>query len=450
MSDLFKNLRSYDKTKPQEVIEVGGILGLPVNSQTVQVPGRNAYVYVRIRNSSEIVQAFNDKVTPVYNLPILMVWDRGGYRITGRDIKRYSNWGSNYSYLPRHGGQHSFYGGDATFIYSQQFVPLLAMPSGSSGAGMIYVEPHVYRNPNDGTWSHIGNQHSANILVSKPTNNLARMMLLYWDLDSESVEISSGSTFAATITGTAGILPYLPPITSQKQIAIAGVRLVSGTADVSWDNLYDLRQFTTTTPGAFEGGFGAQDEGVVLGTGTILNFVGNNINASISGSVIRVFVTGSTSGGNLPYAYLRDQKTSGTDGGPIVANTWTKRDLTNIISDDDGIVSSLSSGTFLLDAGTYRIHATAPSFTTNATRIILWDYASSAMLLLGKTSYINGGGNASLVGQFTLTGSSYLQILEIAEFGDEATWQLGANMHDRASNDSYYEIYTEVELWKMT
>ena len=70
------------------------------------------------------------------------------------------------------------------------------------------------------------------------------------------------------------------------------------------------------------------------------------------------------------------------------------------------------------------------------------------MLLLGKTSYINNGGNATLVGQFTITGSSYLQILEIIEFQDGAPWQLGANMNSRASNDSYYEVYTEVELWK--
>lgn len=39
-----------------------------------------------------------------------------------------------------------------------------------------------------------------------------------------------------------------------------------------------------------------QDEGIPLGTGTILNFVGANVEASISGTVIRVFVTGSSGG----------------------------------------------------------------------------------------------------------------------------------------------------------
>jgi hypothetical protein len=36
------------------------------------------------------------------------------------------------------------------------------------------------------------------------------------------------------------------------------------------------------------------DEGVPLGTGTVLNFVGDNVSASISGSVVQVYVTGSS------------------------------------------------------------------------------------------------------------------------------------------------------------
>lgn len=43
-----------------------------------------------------------------------------------------------------------------------------------------------------------------------------------------------------------------------------------------------------------------QDEGVLLGTGTILNFVGNNVVATISGTVVNIFVTGSASVGTNP------------------------------------------------------------------------------------------------------------------------------------------------------
>jgi predicted enzyme related to lactoylglutathione lyase len=43
------------------------------------------------------------------------------------------------------------------------------------------------------------------------------------------------------------------------------------------------------------------DEGVPVGTGFVLNFIGANVEASLSGSVIRVFVTGSSGGGGMTH-----------------------------------------------------------------------------------------------------------------------------------------------------
>lgn len=297
MSDkLFKQLRDYDRTKPTENVEIGGILGLPVSSQTVEVPGRDGYVYVRIRNTNEIVQAQNERVSPIFNLPILMKWDRGGYSISGRDTKRYSNWGSSSSFLPKHGGQHSFYGGDPTFIYSRQFVPFATMPSGTNGSDAVYIEPHVYRNPQDGSWNYVGDQFSPNLLAAKPTDSQARMLLLYWDLNSDTVMVATGSAIVASATGTAQILAGLPLLMGQNDIPLAGIRLVSGTSAILWDNIYDVRQFATTTPPSFAGGFAVQDDGSPLGTGTTLNFVGNSVSASVSGSVMQIYVSGSAGG----------------------------------------------------------------------------------------------------------------------------------------------------------
>jgi len=156
---LFKQFKRYSKNRPEEAVELRGILGLPVSSETVDVPGRPGYVYVRLRNSNEIIQVFNDKTSNVYNLPVLMNWSEGRYKITSRDSKRYQNWGAGSSFVPEHG--------------------------------------HF-----------------------------------------------------------------------------------------------------------FEGGIDAQNEGIPLGTGTTINFVGENVDASISGSVIRVFVTGSASGANTELSNL--------------------------------------------------------------------------------------------------------------------------------------------------
>lgn len=299
MSNLFKQLRKYDKTKPQVEKEIGGILGLPVSKKTVEVPGRNGFVYVRLRNNSnEIIQARNSEVSPVYDLPVLLTRSGGGYRIKGRDTERYLDWGSSSSFLPRHGATHSLTnelgsGADVVFVHSRQFMPFAIIPSGTNGAGSVFVEPHVYRNPVDASWNYVGNQNSVNLLPAKPLDTNARTLLLYWDLDVAGVRIATGSVFSAFLTGTVDVLASLPLVTSNRQVPLAAIRLVSGTNEIVWDNIYDLRQFATTTPPSFAGGFAGQDEGIPFGTGTTLNFVGSGVDASMSGSVIRVHISGS-------------------------------------------------------------------------------------------------------------------------------------------------------------
>src|SRR4030043_136982 len=82
--------------KANELNPIPGILGFLINGvRTVEVPNRNGYVYVRLRdNLSEVCQAFNDNVSPVYGLPVLMVRDstnRTRYKILGRDLGRYQD-----------------------------------------------------------------------------------------------------------------------------------------------------------------------------------------------------------------------------------------------------------------------------------------------------------------------------------------------------------------------
>lgn len=289
-------------TLPAE-LQIMGSVGTIINGQrTVEVPNRNSFIYVRLRdNTNEVVQAFNNQVSPSYNLPVMLQWMDNRYVVLGVDTARYqNNWPSFSPYLPRHGTQHSFSdppGGDVSWIYSRQFMPMLAFPSGTNGAAQVILYPSVYRNP-DGTWEYIGTSGTPNLLTPKPTDSQARMLLLYWDLDTDMAGISTGTPFSASITGTAEVLPYIPTVSDSKKIPIAGVRLVSGTSVIGWENLYDLRQFAINTPPAFAGGFAIWDEGVPQGTGTTLNFVGAGITTTISGSVARISVTATGGGGD--------------------------------------------------------------------------------------------------------------------------------------------------------
>lgn len=322
--DLLNSVQDYTESLQPTKVTYSGLLGLAIGgSRKVNIETRAGYVYVRLRdNLSEVIQAYNDKVSPVYDFPVLLVRKGNKWYITGKDDARYETFGTAAPFLPAHGDQHSFNrdgggGGDAVFIYPDQFVPLLVYPSGTFGAGNLMVAPYALQRTND--FIYVGNTGTQNLLVYKPTNAQAIVGLVYLDktTGNPGVLIASGTPMNGTSTGTASVLPYLP-YPSSNQEPLYAFRLVSGTTSLNWNNLYNVRQFyggspSTGTSGGGISGIVVQDDGVAQGTGTVLNFVGDNISVSVSGTVARVFVTGSA-GSSLPSFITGSVPFAGTDG----------------------------------------------------------------------------------------------------------------------------------------
>src|SRR5512138_2903438 len=147
---LQESVRKFSQSKQTQTVLIDGELGIPIGgAKVVEVPGRAGFVYVRIRgNQSELIQAYNAAVSPIYGLPVLLARDGNIYKVIGRNLDRYRDWG-NTPYLPKHGSQHSFnhelgIGADITWVYSQQFMPLLAYPSGTAGSMNLVVNPAFY------------------------------------------------------------------------------------------------------------------------------------------------------------------------------------------------------------------------------------------------------------------------------------------------------------------
>ena len=239
---------AFGNSKASRRNQIPGVLGFVIAGKlTVEVPGRPGFVYVRLLNNlSEVIMAYNESVSPVYNLPVYVSrdgLDKTRYVVTGRDTAQYSNWQSSSSYLPRHANQHSFApelggGGDVVWVYKRQIMPLLLYPSGSSGSGEVIINQDIlYRN---GMWQVVGGTGSPNLLGAKPTDNQARLMLLGID-NNGNPWVVSGSLFAGNITGTAAITPYLP--SPSAGTILGAIRLVSGTSTLGWNNIYDLRNF---------------------------------------------------------------------------------------------------------------------------------------------------------------------------------------------------------------
>lgn len=331
LSDQFAKAVAEQKRKTESKNPlIAGTLGITMGGQTiVEVPDRPSYVYVQVRSSqAEIIQAFNQTVSPVYGLPVFIQWQGNRYVVTERDTMRYSNWIDSSAYLPRHASTHEARGsaGDVVFVAQEQFLPLLPTPSGSLGNGAIIVNDYNLQGTG-GNFTYFPAQATVNMTAWNPSSPTGAIMALV-TLDASNNQlkyfVNSGNVFGNWLTGTADVLPQVftnPDL--GRYLPIAAVRLVSGTQAITWDNIYDVRplfglsRITIASAGGGGGSTGimgvvGQDEGVMLGTGTYLNFVGAGVTATISGSVINVNVPGG--GGSSP---------TGTDA------TYLRLDATN-------------------------------------------------------------------------------------------------------------------------
>lgn len=249
MTNLLQSFTDFNDSLQKQPSQYAGLLGIPIDGQfRVNVPSRAGFVYVRLRdNLSEVAQAYNDKVSPIRDLPVLIQRNGNNWIVVGKDTNRYTTWGTSAPFLPQHGSQHSFNrdlntGGDTVWVYPDQFMPLLVYPTGSLGSGNLLVAPYVLKRTND--FIYVGNTGTQDLVMYKPTNSQAILGLVCLNRNTGNPEviIASGTPMSATATGTPDIMAYLP-YPSSNQEPLYAFRLVSGTSRITWDNLYNVRQF---------------------------------------------------------------------------------------------------------------------------------------------------------------------------------------------------------------
>lgn len=367
---LTKALREQKESTQQVPLEIYGTLGIPIDgSRTVDVPGRPSFVYVRLRdNQNEVIQAFNNKVAASFGLPVIVIREGNRYVIQGVNTQRYqNNWNNNAPYLPKHGSVHSFSnggGGDVSWIYSRQFMPNLVYPGGGGTTGSYaYIAPHVLLN-NSGNWIYTGATGTTNLLSYKGTGSSSAMALIYIDANNGNpgVLVGSGSYFPNSLTGTASVFPFIPTPDPYTQIPLAAVRLDTGTSAVTWDNLYDVRQWIHARPsGTSSGGggggidtigFAGLANGVPIGTGTILNVQGAGAAFTRSGTVFNLDIPGGSGISTPTYPAIYDDGVFKTTGTAISFDQ-------NLIVSVTGSTAYVSvTGTFAQQAGTYAVTLT--------------------------------------------------------------------------------------------
>lgn len=423
---LTKSIKGLDVTKQDKPRTVRGILGNVISGvQVVEVTTRPGYVWVRLRDQqSEIIQAFNDNVSPVYDLPVFVTRDSDDptrYIVIGRDTAQYQNWGAGSAYLPRHANQHSFSddagaAGDVVWVYGRQFMPMLAYPSGSSGAGNVIISPYTYFAQSQ-NWIYSGGTGTASIVAYKPTGSNARVVLVYMDVDGNP-QLSPGSYFAETITGTSQVIQYLPDLPNNSK-PIAAVRLVSGTSIINWSNIYDVRQFyndsviaPTSTPSL---GIAVYDDHVFVATGTVLDFT-SNISVAVTGSSVFISSTGGGGGSGTGTATLGIRAYRTTDVAIPNGLTGTVIPFTNEEYDDDNMHSGSSSQLFCNTAGYYGIVGNVEwQANSSGERRLFIRLNGNNSTIVGASVNNNGGAAVSLIQNVTsvwyLNVGDYVELL---------------------------------------
>lgn len=244
--DLKEAFEKHSQTREPKTQYFSGNLGIALNgSLIVNVPGRPSYVFVRILgNTSELVQAYNSEVSIIYDLPVLVSRVGQKWVVTGRDIKRYGNWGTSPRVAP-HGIQHTYDtngygGGDIVWVRSEQFLPLDTFPVATGTALTIY--PYTYSW--NGTWKQAIATGTSSFIPHNPSGtSTSRMVLLYIDGATGNPVLVDGIPFSSSITGIVGILPYIPMVSLSVGIPLVAVRRETGSTTIAWTEMYDLRQF---------------------------------------------------------------------------------------------------------------------------------------------------------------------------------------------------------------
>lgn len=120
------------------------------------------------------------------------------------------------------------------------------------------------------------------------------------------------------------------------------------------------------------------------------------------------------SGAAVPDLFQMVHETAvSTDGGDIIANTWSTRPL-NVVRTNEITGASLSGNQVTLPAGTYYIEATSEIFKGDTNKTRLRNVTDSVTLLVGMSTFArftdNDGWTSKLSGKFTLSGTKVLEL----------------------------------------
>ena len=177
-----------------------------------------------------------------------------------------------------------------------------------------------------------------------------------------------------------------------------------------------------------------------IADGTIVNA---DINASAA--IVSTKLSGVQGKFESALLHVRDEKSNGTDGGSATANTWVKRDLNTILTNEIS-GASITSSVITLPSGTYFIQGSAPARQQHYAKLKLRNTTDSSDTLIGTNEYVAASVGAIthsfIAGRFTIASQKDFELqMRVSDTSVGGGFGLSNSM-------SVVEVYTDIQIWK--
>ena len=148
----------------------------------------------------------------------------------------------------------------------------------------------------------------------------------------------------------------------------------------------------------------------------------------------------------LEYMNVRDEKSTGTDGGTHTTGIQTRTLNTEVVNTITG--ASLASDQVTLPAGTYYVDATCEQVRCLRFKAFWYNITDAADEIIGNCGQTTSTGDyattARVRGKFTIAAE---EVFELRMYGSSTRADYG---HGKASDDGLTEVYANVQIWKLS
>jgi hypothetical protein len=361
-----------------------GTLGYTVDGvYRVTVAENAAKYYVRFAEGNFAQVYHRGRVAPVPDLPVEVGIDSAGNAvILGGDPDRVGMFDGSHEVGPH---SHARGSGLEFPVDTRLLTPIKAAPLGGLVVGVA-----------QGATLHGGSLRwwgGGAITVTAPGSaNQWRWTVIGLDAEAGSLVAINGAAISVVAPLDVATIPAIWG--ASPAIALAAVRVRNGQTELDEDDFEDLRW-------------------PVGGRGTSL-------------------------------IVMREEQAQNTSGGTFTSGAWRTRTL-NVEASDADNHASLSANQITLDAGTYRLRASASALAVGAHQTRWQNISDGTTTLVGTTEFADTGAQAQtrsiVAGRFTISTSK--------------TFELQHQCGTTRSSDGFgaagnfaTEVYAEVELWR--